>query len=103
MRKRQTARVQRLAMERDRPQALGPVCITSLADECVTAEPRLDANLIAAPGDERYLDQRCRLELFDHPVVADRLLAARIPRVGLLLDQRLVVPRQPITPCPQRR
>src|SRR5206468_10027779 len=99
----QTIRVQRLATKRDRPQVLGPERITPFPDERVTAEPCLDANLIATARDERYLDQRCRLELFDHPVVADRLLAARITRVGLLLDQRLVVPRQPITPRARRR
>ena len=37
-------------------------------------------------------------EAFDHAVVADRVLPARIARMRLFLNQRRLVPDKPITP-----
>ena len=39
----------------------------------------------------------------DHAVVADRFLAARVARVGLLLNQRALIPDEVIAPRPGRR
>src|SRR4051812_28693811 len=78
MAKCQTVRVQRLTRERDRPEIVGSVDITLLADEGVPAQPRLNPNLVAPPGDQRHLDQRRAGQPLDDAVAADRLLAARV-------------------------
>src|SRR6476660_2642328 len=72
------ARVKRLTRELNRPEKIGTVRVPLFTDERVTAEPRLQPNLIAFPGDEPDLDERRALERFDHLVGTDRFLGARI-------------------------
>ena len=65
MRERETERVQRLTRKRDRPQLVRPVDVAPLADERVSAQPRLQANLIALPRFEPDFDERRRGKLLD--------------------------------------
>src|SRR5258707_2268650 len=90
--------MERLSRKRDRAQRVRPVDVTLLADQRVTTQPRLDADLIALAGDEPHFDQRRPRELFDHLVMADRLLALRVARVRFLLNQRFQVPDEVIAP-----
>src|SRR5262245_19199284 len=99
---RQAPRVERVTLELDRPQAFGPVRVALLADERVPAQPRLDPDLVAAPRLQPHFDERRVAEALDDAVVADRFLRARIARMRLLLDQRLLVPHQVIAPAPAR-
>ena len=99
---RQPERVQRLARKRNRAQRVRPVDVALLADQRVPAQPRLDPDLVALAGHEAHLDQRRAAERFDHAVVADRFLAARIARVRLFLNQRLRVPDEVIAPRARR-
>src|SRR5579884_3058096 len=92
--------MQRVTLELDRPQRPGTVGVALFADQRVSAQPRLEADLVAAAGREPDLDQRRVAEALDRPVIADRICAARIAGMRLLLDERLLVPDQPIRPAP---
>src|SRR5204862_8045822 len=91
--------VECLAMKRDRTEHLRAVDIPPFADERMSAKPRLDPNLIALPGHETHFDERRAAEAFEHAVLADRFLAARIARMRFLLYEGLVVPDELIAPC----
>src|SRR5881227_271481 len=49
--------VQRLSSERDRTQGVGTEHVPAFANKRVSAQPCLDANLVAAAGSEANLDQ----------------------------------------------
>ena len=89
---RQSARVERLTRQRNRPQRLRPVHVPLLADERVPPQPGLNADLGALARDETHLDERRAAERLDDPVFADGLRAARIARVRLpsRIDRRVM-------------
>src|SRR5262245_3616580 len=86
MPEREPMRVKRLTRELNRAQLFWTVGVTSFADECVTAQARLQPDLIALAGDEPDLEQRGILEGFDHSVGADRFFRPRIARMRGLLN-----------------
>ena len=95
--------VQGLPWKLDRPEPIRSVHVPLLPHERMTPQPRLQANLVAFPGDQPHFYERGVAEAFDHPVVAERLLPTGIPRVRLLLNERLGIPDQPIAPGAGRR
>ena len=98
MREAQAEGMQGLTRKVDRPQRIGAVDVAPLPYQRVPAQPRLDANLIAAPGHERQFNERRPLQRFDEAVLADGFLAARIIRTRFLLNQRRGVPGEMIAP-----
>ena len=75
--------MERLPRKRNRPQRVGSGRVALFADQRVPAQPRLDADLIALPVTRRT-STATRRQRLDDAVVADRFLAVRIARVGLL-------------------
>src|SRR4029078_11020640 len=73
------------------------------ADEHMPSQPRLDANLIALPCHQAHFDQRCASYTLDRLVLTDRVLALRILRVSLFLNQRPSIPHETIAPGARRR
>src|SRR5690349_5926326 len=65
---RQPVRVQRMATELNRTKAVRSVDVALLADKCVAAQPRLNANLVATAGSELDFDQAGPAQRFDGPV-----------------------------------
>jgi hypothetical protein len=70
-----------------KPNLVRPIRVSLLTNECVTAQARLDADLIPLPGVEPHLDERRVSERLDHTIVRDGLLAAWIARMSLALNQ----------------
>ena len=63
-------------------------------------QARLKSDLISFAGREPDFDQAAGGESFDDLVFADRLHTLRIARVGLLLNQRLLIPHEVVAPDP---
>src|ERR1043166_749423 len=95
--------MQRLSWKRDGPKFVRAIHITSLSDKRVAAEPRLQANLIALPRFQPPFGQRRRRESFERFVPADRVLAFWIARMRLFLNQRFLIPHEPVAPEAGRR
>jgi len=100
MTKRQTIRMQCLPRKQNRSQLLWTEHVSLLPHEHVAAQPRLNTNLVALPGHELYFHERRSTESLEHAILADRILPARISRMRFLLDQRTLIPDEPIAPRP---
>jgi hypothetical protein len=87
----------------DRSQAVGSVRIALLADERVTTQPGLNANLVPPAGVEPDFEEGRVSKRLECPVVAGGVGSLRVSRVSLLLDERRRVPHEPIAPCSRRR
>src|SRR5690349_21260710 len=98
MRKRETGRVERLAGERNRPQAVGPEDVALFAHEGVAAKPRLRPDLIALAGDEPYFEQRRPVERLHDAVVAHGFFSARVSWMRFLLHERRLIPHEVVAP-----
>jgi hypothetical protein len=82
MAERQLERVQRLALELNRPDRVGAVGVALLADKRVAAQPGLNADLVAPPGGQPHLDQRRAVERLEDAIVTDGLAGLRIVWCG---------------------
>src|SRR5215475_6233067 len=91
-------RMERLSREVDRSKCVRSVNVAPLADERVPAQTRLQANLVPLSGLEPDFEESRRLKRLERLVAAHRVLATRVSRVGLLLNQRFLVPDQAIAP-----
>src|SRR5580765_7975217 len=98
MKERQPRRVQRLTREFDGRLVELVIHVALLAHKGVSPKAGLNANLVALPRDQAHLDERGPVEELQHPILADRLRATRIALGGLLLDERVTIPDQPIAP-----
>src|SRR5687768_12605883 len=103
MAKRQPVGVQRMAAKLDRPPLVRTEDIATLADQRVTAQPRLDANLIALARVQAHFDERRLGKRLQHPILAAGVDTLRIARVRFLLDRRALVPHETIPPLSGRR
>jgi hypothetical protein len=72
--------------------------VLPLADERMPPERGLNPNLIPFPRVQPYLDECRTRQRLDHAIAADRLDAAGIAAMRLLLHQQRPVPGQVITP-----
>jgi len=94
----QTISVQGLAWKRNGPQRVRAVDVPALAHERMTAQARLNPDLIPLPRLKLHFEERRVAELLDDAVVAHRFRALRIPRMRALLNQRLAIPDEVIAP-----
>src|SRR5438309_10992642 len=99
----QPERVQRLPGALNRPQRGRPEHVPLLAHERVSAQPRLNSDLIALAGDQPDFDERRVLERLENSVLAHGFLAVWITRMGLLLNERSPIPHELIAPGTGRR
>src|SRR5437762_3090472 len=97
---RQASRVKRLTPKVDRPRLGRSEDVPLFAHERMTAQPGLNANLIALAGHQPHLYQRGTGVAFDHPVLTDRVFPSRIASMRLLLNQRALIPDEGISPRP---
>src|SRR5262245_33281795 len=98
MPERKLERMQGLPRKFDRPERRGAEDVSLLADQRVSTQPRLDANLVALAGHQANLDERRLRKLLDHAVFADGVFPGAIARVCLLLNQCTLIPGEPIAP-----
>ena len=67
--------MQRLTRKVDWADFVGPVDIPLLADEGVTSEPGLKADLVAFAGNQTHFNQRRGIETIDDAIIADGVFA----------------------------
>src|SRR5206468_4772168 len=75
MDKRESGRVECIAVERDRRARTG-LSIDRVADDRVPQRRQMDANLVGTPGLEANLQQREVGKALEHAIAGDRALAA---------------------------
>src|SRR4051812_2210806 len=95
--------MQGLAPELDGTEFVRPIDVPPFADEGMPAQPRLKANLVALPCLEPDFNERGRGECLERLVAADRILAFRISRMRFLLNERALIPDEPVAPDAGRR
>src|SRR4030095_7424601 len=78
--KGQPMSVKRLPGKVNGTEIVGPVDVATLADERVTAQPRLQSNLVPLAGTEPHFDERCRGKTLDDAILADGVFSARVAR-----------------------
>src|SRR5439155_12758122 len=83
---RYTSRMQRLARKIDRAQLGRPEDVPLLTHECMTAQPRLNAYLVALAGYQPDFNQGRLGEALDKPVLTDRFLTSRVASMCSLLN-----------------
>ncbi len=103
MLKRQAVHMQRLTREIDRPQLLGPTDVARLPHQRVHAAALAAGFDCACPSAAALRAATRPRTLFQHLVVADGFLGARVVRVRGLLDAGGLVPHQMIAPYAGRR
>src|SRR5436190_4896763 len=96
-------RMKRLPGKVNGTQIVGSVDVATLADERVTAQPRLQADLVPLAGLEPHFDERRRVKTLDDAILADGIFAARVARMGLLLDEVCLIPHQTVSPGSRQR
>ena len=79
-------RMQRLPGKVYGTEIVGTIDIPLLADQRVTPKPRLQPDLVPFPVWSRTSTSDAS-ETLDHAILADGVFAARISRMGLLLDE----------------
>ena len=75
--------VKRLTRKFDRVQPIGTGDVAALADERMSAQSGLQADLVALSGLQPHFDQRCDTERLEDPIDADGLSRARVPRAWI--------------------
>src|SRR5262245_8041231 len=96
-------RMKGLTRKIDGPNVVRTVDVALLADEGVASQPGLEPDLIALSRDETHFDQRGLIEPLDDAIVADGFLSSRIVGERLLLDERPLIPEQPVAPTSRWR
>src|SRR3954447_21719600 len=92
-------RMESLPRKLNESNSLRPIHVPLLTHQCVPAQPRLQPDLVPTPRDEADLDERrISPECFDHLVIAAGLAGPRIMRMGLPLNQRVLIPDEMIPP-----
>src|SRR4051812_20943567 len=95
---REPVRMQRLTLELNRSKLVRSIDVSLLADERMAAKPGLNTDLVAFSCLEADLEERRVPVSLDHLIMTDRVHTARVARMCLFLDQRLLIPDEAIAP-----
>src|SRR5437773_3503712 len=95
--------VKSLTLKLNRAKRFGPVYVPSLPNQRVAAKPGLNADLVALSRFKTHFDQGGGPKPLDHLIMTHSIGPSCVARMRLFLNERLLVPHEPVAPRSGRR